>query len=336
MMLDLGKARATAQQMLQRAQATGHAGALEDAHLGLANTLFWLGDSDEALACLARGGLLSRDREKKIGSQGFDLTELAVTLEGLAAYQCGEFPRARAAWESLARRCKAEDGHPFNRAIALQGAAWLACLFDDMEQLGMLARTLESLSCEHGYTFYQGIGELFHGYYLGSKQEFEKAEHAMRDGYESRMLRNGGKLFQSFQAWKRGELLLRAGHPAKSEALVSQAIDVALAHQERAYLSELLDIRARALLAQGDRTGAEQGLRSALSTALALGSVPARITTATHLAQFLLASKQHSLAAEVLAQALRGLSPETAAPPTLERATSLFNDLRTGGMQAPP
>ena len=121
------------------------------------------------------------------------------------------------------------------------------------------------------------------------------------------MLRNGGKLFYSFHAWKLGELLLQSGHAAESDRLMSQAMDVALDHQDRAYLGELLDVQGRARQAMGDLEGAEDALRSAMSTALALGAVPARVHAATHLAELLHASGRTRAARELLDKVLRPL-----------------------------
>ena len=43
MAMDLGKARGTVQEMLQRAQGSGDADLVVEAHVAMANTLFWLG-----------------------------------------------------------------------------------------------------------------------------------------------------------------------------------------------------------------------------------------------------------------------------------------------------
>ncbi|MEE4461555.1 sigma-54 dependent transcriptional regulator, partial [Azotobacter chroococcum] len=288
MTLELGRARATAQDMLQRARDLGSPAARDEAHVAMANTLFWLGDCEEALACLARGGLLQGgEDEARSGLQGFDLGALALTFEGLAAFQLGAFARARQAMQRLLLRCGEDNPHPFNRALALQGAVWLACLFEDRERLGPLAADLDSLSEQHGFTFYRGIGQVFRGCHMGSLGAFDEAERFMLEGYQSHMLNHGGRLFHSFQAWQRGELLLQAGRPADCESLLADALDLALEHQERTYLGELQTLKARARWAQGDTDGAEQELRSALSTAMALGSVSARIAAATQLALLL-------------------------------------------------
>ncbi|MFB8830429.1 helix-turn-helix domain-containing protein [Azotobacter sp. CWF10] len=244
MTLELGRARATAQDMLQRARDIGSQAALDEAQVAMANTLFWLGDYEEALACLARGGLLQGgEGEARKGLQGFDLSALALTFEGLAAFQLGAFAQARQAMQRLPLRCGEDNPHPFNRALALQGAVWLACLFEDRERLGPLAADLEALSEAHGFTFYRGLGQVFRGCHMGALGAVDEAERFMLEGYQNHMLNHGGRLFHSFQAWQRGELLLQAGRPAECESLLAEALELALERQERAYLGELLTSR---------------------------------------------------------------------------------------------
>lgn len=328
MAMDLGKARGTVQEMLQRAQGSGDADLVAEAHVAMANTLFWLGDSAEALACLQRGGLAPVADQERGRTQGFDLVGLALNFEGLAAFQVGDFGRAEAVRQRLMRRAVQAADHPLNQAIALQGAAWLACLFEDMDALGALAADLERLSARHGFVFYQGVGQIFRGVHLSAQGRFDEAETAIRDGFEVHMLRNGGKLFYSFHAWKLGEALLQAGHAAECDRLMSQAMDVCLDHQDRAYLGELLDVQGRARQALGDIEGAEDALRSAMSTSLALGAMPARIRTATHLAELLNASGRTRSARDLLDKTLRPLDKK--APFSgLHRALTLLEQLAT-------
>ena len=328
MTLDLGKARASAQEMLLRAQDIGSLAALDEAHVAMTNTLFWLGDSEEALACLGRGALLSGGRNApRSGLQGFDLSGLALTFEGLAAFQLGSFSQAREAMRHLIARADTDSDHAFNRALVMQGATWLACLFEEMDDLGRLACELENLSRTHGFPFYQGIGQVFRGRHLGALGAFAEAEQIILDGYQRYMLNQGGRLFHSFQAWQRGELLLQAGRAADCLDLVSHALDIALERQDRAYLGELLTVKARAQWAQNDLAGAEQELRSAMSTAMALGAVAARLGAATHLAQLLRQTQRPDQAEELLIRALRGVAQDTPSP-GLTRALQLLEELR--------
>ena len=311
MAMDLGKARGTVQEMLQRAQGSGDADLVAEAHVAMANTLFWLGDSGEALACLQRGGLVPVGNQERCRTQGFDLVGLALNFEGLAAFQVGDFDRAEAARRRLVTRVEQTADHPFNQAIALQGAAWLSCLFNDTDAMGALACELEQLSARHGFVFYQGVGQIFRGVHLLTQHRYDEAETAIRDGFEVHMLRNGGRLFYSFHAWKLGEVLLAAGHPSECDRLMTQAMDVCLDHQDRAYLGELLDVQGRARQATGDLEGAEEALRSALSTATALGAVPARIRTTTHLAALLHQLGRTRAATELLDKLLRPLDKQS-------------------------
>ncbi|HKR44159.1 MAG TPA: sigma-54 dependent transcriptional regulator [Paraburkholderia sp.] len=303
--LQLKQARASAQEMLQRAQNSGDRVSLDEAHVAMANTLYWLGDSEEALACLARGNLLGVTRDDvRTGSQGIDLASLALTFEGLAAYQIGEFGQARRAMDMLILRAGEPGAHALAHVLNLQGATWLACLFDDPRR-GPLASELESVSIANGFPFYRGMGQIFRGVDLSAQGLNAEAEAVMLDGYDNHMVCNGGALFHSFKVWQHGELLLRSGRAKQCETMLAAAVDETLARQERAHLGELQVTRARAQWALGDLTSAEQGLRTALSTALAFGSVPARVEAARYLADLLRATGRTSEAIDTLARALR-------------------------------
>ncbi|CAD6531429.1 sigma 54-interacting transcriptional regulator [Paraburkholderia sabiae] len=325
--LQLKQARATAQDMLQRAQNSGDRVSLDEAHVAMTNTLFWLGDSEEALACLARGNLLGVGRhDMRTGSQGIDLASLALTFEGLAAYQIGAFAQARRAMEMLIARASEPGPHAFAHAVNLQGASWLACLFDDAERLGRLASELESVSIANGFAFYRGVGQILRACDLSKRGHSDEAETIMLDGFDNHVVCNGGALFYSFMAWQHGELLLRAGRAHTCDEMLAKAVDETLARQERVYLGELLVTRARAQWAIGDLTSAEQGLRAALSTALAFGSVPARVDAARYLATLLQSTDRRAEAIDTLERGLRALPPD---PTTrIASAVALLAELR--------
>nr|WKF60213.1 Transcriptional regulatory protein ZraR [Paraburkholderia busanensis] len=329
--LQLTEARATAQNLLQQAQGIGRQATLDEAHVAMVNTLFWLGDSEEALACLTRGGLSGIGRkDRRIGVQGLDLAGLALTFEGLASYQTGAVDTARRAMETLIARTSDGNDHALGHVLDLQGAAWLAFLFNDIDRLGELAAELDAVSKVAAFTFYRGVGKVFRACFLSARGALDEAQTTLLDGYDNYMANNGGALFYSFKTWQHGELLLRAGRPDACEALLAGALDEAIERQERVYLGELLIVRARAQWALGDLNGAEQGLRSAISTARALGSVPARIAASTYLADLLKQSGRRTDAIDVLERALRAESSERPAPNAM-RAFRLLAELRHNG-----
>jgi tetratricopeptide (TPR) repeat protein len=144
--------------------------------------------------------------------------------------------------------------------------------------------------------------------------QFAAAEQAMIAGYQDYMVRHGGKVFHSFQAWKRCEVLCAAQQWAAAEVLLDEALELSLEQQERAYLAELMVIKACIQQGKGKQQEAEQGLRSALATALALGSVPARLQAAWALAQLLSAQGRDVEALDVARRAIRGVEFETPYP----------------------
>ncbi|WP_051013956.1 sigma-54-dependent Fis family transcriptional regulator [Pararhodospirillum photometricum] len=324
MALDLVKARASAQDMIQHALSQSLGDALGDAYVALANTLFWLGDAEEALACLARCQLLGVDRtEERLGGQGIDLANLALTLEGLAAFRLGSFAQARKALAMLVRRLETQRFHAFNHALTLQGAAWLSCLFEEREATGTHGSALETLSREYGFTFYQGVGQIFRGIHEGWEGEPGVAEAVIQEGYDTLLVRRGGRLFHSFQAWHRALALLAAGRSQEALAAADLGVEVAMQTQDRAYLGELLVVRARARRALGEEEEACQDLYGALSTAQALGSVAARVEAATALAQVLRETGRAAAGTELLTRALRGVALSEA-PPLVQRALALL------------
>ncbi|AXF23947.1 sigma-54-dependent Fis family transcriptional regulator [Burkholderia pyrrocinia] len=313
--LQLSKARATAQELLQRAHAMGDRAALDEAHVALANTLFWLGDSEEALASLSRGGLRSIGRaDRRLGAQGVDVAGLALTLEGLAAYQTGAVDDARRAMDSLIARTEEEHPQSPGRAADLQGAAWLAMLFNDTDRLRDLTSALDAASSAGGPACCSGAARIFRACYLSAVGKHGEAEAMLLDGYDNDIAKHGGALFYSIKTWKHGELLLSTGRARQCEALVSEALDEVIRRQERAYLGELLIVKARAQWMLGDTGAAEQGLRIAISTALALGSVPARLAATAYLADLLRQSTRTTSAVEALERPLHVSAAALPAP----------------------
>ncbi|AKP33712.1 sigma-54 interaction domain-containing protein [Yersinia aleksiciae] len=324
MALDLPLVRTLAQELLQRGQTEKTAQIWREAHIALASTLFWLGDNQEVLTCLLRSKLLSTPGEYT-DQQGLDLVGMALTLEGLALLQLGNFKRAREIAKKLELRAADENIITFHRVISLRGAAWLACLFEDSDSLGRLTHGLETVTQQYGFAFYQGLGKLLKGCHLLMQHDYAQAELHMLDGDETYLFCQGGKLFHSFQAWKRGELLLLSGQPQQCDTLISSALELAFKHQERAYLSELMVVKARAREALNDLIGAEQGFRCAIATAQTLGVVPAQLVATHELANLLAQTRRKPEAITLLSSMLKSIDLH-GAPPFVSRATQRLSE----------
>lgn len=325
MSLDLPHVRTLAQELLQRGLTEKNASIWSEAHVALASALFWLGDNQEVLTCLARSKLLTAPCQYA-DQQGLDLVGMALTLKGLALFQQGEFKKSKEIAKKLASRAMGEDIIAFHRVISLRGAAWLACLFEDSDSLGRLTHELASQAQQYGFTFYQGLAKVLKGCYLLTQHDYVQAKQYMTEGGDSHLFCQEGKLFHSFQAWKRGELLLQSGEAQQCDVLMSQALDLAFKHQERAYLSELMEVKARARLALNDIVGAEQGFRCAITTAQTLGIVPAQIIATSELARLLNQSQRKAEAVALLSSILKNIDSQLA-PPFVNRAIQLLAEL---------
>lgn len=283
MSLELIRARNAANELLLHAKEKGDPIFLQEGHIAMANTLFWLGDCNEVINGLTESGLLTFPDDVYAASHHIDLQSLGIMFYGLSCFQLGRFKHARNALERLLARNGEAELAGQDRCFVLQGIAWLGCLFEEWELMGPAAKGLKELARDNTYSFFIGIGKFFYGRYLAELGRTEDALEEMSTGYEKYVLYEGGMLFQSFQAWQRGELLLRQGKARECTLLVSPSIDISIRHQERAYLVELMELRARAQAALGDKDAAKAGFESVLSAACVLCTVPSRIRAAAQL-----------------------------------------------------
>lgn len=283
MSLDLIKARNAANELLLHAKEKGDPVFVQEGYVAVANTSFWLGDCKEVISVLTESGLLASPDDAYNTLHQIDLQSLGIMFYGLACFQTGEFGRARTALQRLLVRSGKAELAGQDRCFVLQGIAWLACLFEEWDVMGPAAEELKKLASDNRYSFFFGIGKFFYGRYLLEQGRTAEAEEEMAAGYEKHVLYEGGLLFQSFQAWQRGELLLRQGRARECMLLIAPSIDISIRHQERVYLVELMELRARAQAALGDKDAARAGFESALSTACVLCTAPARLRAAAQL-----------------------------------------------------
>lgn len=283
MSLDLIRARNCANELLLHAKEKGNPVFVQEGYVAVANTSFWLGDCKEVISVLTESSLLDSPDDAYSTLHQIDLQSLGIMLHGLACFQTGEFGRARIDLKRLLVRSGTAKLAGQDRCFVLQGIAWLACLFEEWELMGSAAEELKKLARDNTYSFFFGIGKFFYGRYLLEQGRTAEAEEEMAAGYEKYVLYEGGLLFQSFQAWQRGEILLRQGRAHECMLLISPSIDISIRHQERVYLVELMELRARAQAALGEKDAAKAGFESALSTAHVLCTAPARLRAAAQL-----------------------------------------------------
>lgn len=356
--LELVQARSTAQNMLQRALVSGDASIIADAHMAIANTLYWLGDCKEVIAELERGGLglkllahasladensvdengadglttppLTSPQQITISSQGIDIYNFSINLEGIASYQNGDFDRAHRAYQVLVQRCEDESSTPFHRVFAYQGATWLACLFNDADALQRLSADMQRLANEHGFLFYEGIAQFFYGCSLALQEQWTEAETAMRAGYLDKMLQSGGRAFHSFYALYMSKVLRHARRDEDCEDLLDEALDLAMDRHERVLMADFLVGKAHLAWQNRDPIAYELHLRNAINNAQLSGNVPAQLEAVCLLTPILKQANKADKAIALLQRALRDVIDTDNTTSCVRKARTLLSTLESG------
>jgi tetratricopeptide (TPR) repeat protein len=293
--LDLMRAREIAEQMRLRGVTANDFNLRIDGCLALANTLFWLGEFEETLEVIDELQHLPGFGVSPILRQGMDPVVLASMVEGLAAYQLGLKARAENAYRRLCELCRRLT-HSFSLAIGYQGCAWIACVLGYDDEMGQWADRLLKSADEHHFQFYHGVALVFSGYQRSQGGDSSnEVVSMMRRGFQDEMAIQGGLLFQSFYSILLCRHLLARDRFEEARTQAESAIRIAMEHRELAYLAELLCVHGKALAALGNLEAAEDELRSAISTAAALGSVPAREESTMALASILKTSERISI-----------------------------------------
>lgn len=284
MRLELAKARGLADEMRLRGLETGDADLQIDGCIALANTRFWLGEFEGTLELVDEIAALSNPQDSSVTRQGMNPATLVTMLEGLAAHQHGDVARAQAAYHRLQGLC-GELTHAFSLAIALQGCAWMGCVLGTFTEVAEYGSRLLAIS--EGFPFYRGVGQILVGYARSMAGEAHQAEEAMRSGFHQHMSNQGGLLFHSFYSLLLSRHHVAHGEPDKAREQVELALRIAMEHRELAYFPELLCVHGKVLWALGEVEGAEAEIRSAVSTATAMGSAPALLEAEETLARLL-------------------------------------------------
>ena len=140
--------------------------------------------------------------------------------------------------------------------------------------------------------------------------------------YEQHIQRDGGVLFHSFQAWQRGDILLRAGQARQCLNLIARRLIWRWSTRSEPIWASFwwcVPVRCGRWRAGCGRTRTAR----VISTAMALAP-PRRLAAAHQLALLLRERGQFTLAQEALAQALlRGVEADRRGAPVLARVQTL-------------
>lgn len=321
---ELQRVRTLSQELLQLGLTEKTLYLWEEAHVAMASARFWAGDYTETLAVLARSQLLS-DIPFLRDTPGMDFVGQALTLEGLASFQCGDFRRTQLVLQQLCQRVNDPHSDALRHIVSLLGAVWLTFLLEERQQTKALAARLITLAQAHQLEFYCGMGKLFYSYVAHLQKEDEPVEKDIHDCYQTYFSVKGECLFHGLYVWLSGEILLATERPADCIALLAQTLPVVTQGESRAFISELFELQARAKAQAEGHIPAEQAYRQALSTAELLGAIPAQINASVGL-NHILAALGRPLERLQLAQRMQNVVSGESEILLMTRAQQILNN----------
>lgn len=244
MMLELKEARRVANLMLELSYQINVAQVIDDASLALANVYYWQGNMDEVIHTIESRQIHLLFHAEQINFSELTTTKiLSLNFLGLAYYHLGDLNNAAKILTFFEKLIVVED-RPFNRMFIYQALCWIAIVLNNYHCLEKYASSFKLESEQGGFSFYEGIAQIFSGCLLLHHGEYAQALKAIESGYKTKMMQNGGLLFHSFYAWKKSEVLFKLQKYSESLNVISDAIEIILSKNEKAYYLELLSLKA--------------------------------------------------------------------------------------------
>jgi DNA-binding winged helix-turn-helix (wHTH) protein len=319
---DLARARALAEQLLQRAAAAGDSRLAADAHAKLGQTCIHQGELDparkhleEALATIDSADLV-RIREAP---------RVAIYLAWALWY--GGHPGQALQRAGDALRLAAAVGSPHSSAFALGYASQLHCFCGDVEREVALARQLAVLSDEHGLAFWRSLAEFTQGRAAAQKGDVGGIAR-MRAAIED-MRAAGGLVGVPYLLCLLGAAELAHGRLAQARAALAEAEQLVAGNGNALYAAEGLRLGGEIDLATDAnalRGQAEAAFTAALALAGKQGSRALELRAATSLARLWSGGGEQERARALLGPRLAGFD-ESAGTADLMAARDLLEGL---------
>ncbi|MCJ8319137.1 MAG: hypothetical protein MJK12_05860 [Colwellia sp.] len=240
MSLELKEAKSLAIAHMELSLATNDHVSLMQSHIALSNTLYWLGDIDQAneLAQQAYKDYCPIKNVNDISEYGQDSRSIILLIQVLALSLSGYTEKARQVRNNLITLTD-KLKHPFSSAIALQASVILEYHLLNQDAVHDQSLALIELCKKHSFPFYLGIGKLFYGWSLMKKGRYTEAMTQMDEGYQRYIVQSGGKLTHSLYCIFKGETYLKLNDSNNALDILEKGIDLSNKLSERVYLSEL-------------------------------------------------------------------------------------------------
>ena len=244
----LSDALGHATSILKIAEHAGDPSLTLQAFAGLGQVQFHRGDMQTAHQNLAAGLAAIKDAPPSTAPSQNAATSCAAYLSWTQA-MLGHVSQAR---ESLAqsRAFSVLRENPYAEAIYCALATGPLMLIGDVQGCLEHAQRAETLSQEHGFSFWLGTGLVLKGWSLGQSAQFDAAFAALDEGIVIFEATDAGVQLANFRG-VRAEILLAAGRHAEGLAEAKRALGLAEAVEDMWFAPRILATAARLASALG-------------------------------------------------------------------------------------
>jgi predicted ATPase len=218
-----------------------------------------------------------------------------------------------------------ELGRAYPLIYALIWAAWSEWVSSSAGEARLHAEEAVTLSNEHGFPAWLAWGLIHKGWSLAARGEVPEG---------LRILTEGISIYRSFGAvssmtWALillAEVYARLDRVSEALGCLAESEQIIERTEERYSEAELYRLRGDLLIANGDRTGAEQNYRQALAVATRQSTKVFELRAATSLARLWRYQGKHAEARDLLAT-VYGWFTEGFDTPVLKDAKALLDEL---------
>lgn len=310
MRLEFDKALVLARQYLKFAESTESDEVLMQAHLTLANNLYWIGSLKETHEQIQKSLAYHQklNSEELIEKVGYEPVTMAYMFDVFCNWHFGHYSKADELLKEYMASVEALN-HPFSNAIMIQAAAWHWYHVSNSEKCLQYSLKLIQVSEEFNLPFYKGIGMLFSGWSKAIEGDAEVGLEEITEANDKYINPEKGRFFNSVYACTKAEALCCLGREKEAQQILREAVELAIQANEKCYLSELYRLLAEASLGLEKIEEAENMAQSSVKTAAEMGMLSYQLKSSLDLNSILLISDNTS-EITALAQLLKSFDPE--------------------------
>jgi hypothetical protein len=244
--LELDEARRIALEFLNLASTSGDDDLLIQANFSLGNTLFWLAEYDESEKFIRRAldNFDPANADLHLQRHGQDSRIFALMFLSIigSIQDSGETETRLQNMLELAKNLN----HPFSLAIALHAAAFTTHILGREDLLEQYSRELIDVTRKQNFSFYLGIGYLFHGYITAIKSDCDAGIAELEKGWGLISV-GGAKILYSLYSLLLGQIHLAKGDLTSGMKDIDQGIITVETSNERVYEAELHRVKGEIL-----------------------------------------------------------------------------------------